>query len=318
MKYVLTFALLCYSFYLGGQNNPFDVRHTKSDTSVTPTIVPSTTKSSSKNVFDVVRNDEIDSPAMTSQDTPKAKKGNPFDVSHVPLRASKLKKEATALNVSSSGNNTSPSSNTFIFWLTLLSGILLAVVINTNRKLIPKIVRSIPNENILKSSQRDEKGGLSIPFMILYASFFINAAILVYLVIKNLGHLSSSGFIFYLYLLIGLAGVYMIKHLLLIGLGWVYPISEKANLYSYSISVFNIFLGIIIIPFNLLIAFGPPSITTTVLYIVGGVIVILLILRSLRGLAIGVGYVQSNLFHFLLYLCAFEIVPVLLFIKWLV
>lgn len=316
MKYILTFALVCCSLVcIVAQSNPFDVSHTKKDTSIVPVQKDNTTS----NVFDVVRSEKDNTVAVQDSPTSDVKKSNPFDVSHIPLRASKLKKEATALNVTSSTkNSTSPSSNTFVFWLTLLSGILLAVVINTNRRLIPKIARSIPNENILKSSQREERGGLSVPFIILYASFFINAAIFVYLLIKQMGHLPSSGFVFYLYLLGGIVGVYLIKHLLLRCLGWIYPISERANLYSYSISTFNAFLGIIIIPFNLLIAFGPPSITMTSLYIVGGIIIILLILRSLRGLAIGIRYVQSNLFHFLLYLCAFEIVPIVLFIKWLV
>ncbi len=240
---------------------------------------------------------------------------NPFDVSHVPIRKSKLKTEADAFKTQSKQlNNIEPSgSNAFLFFLNLLSAFLLAIVINTQKEAIKKITNAITNENVLKLIHREEKKVISGYHLLLYISFFINAAIFVYLILFNFYKI--QGWMPYQLIFLGLLGLYLIRHIFIMLLGKVFPFKKDSQLFGFTIQTFNIFLGIILIPFNLIIAFGPEKAAVPLIYLGLVIIGILALLRTFRGFLIATTYVQSNLFHFLLYLCTFEILPILLLIK---
>ena len=113
----------------------------------------------------------------------------------------------------------------------------------------------------------------------------------------------------------GILGVYLMRHIFILLIGKVFPFKKDSQLYGFTIQTFNIFVGIILIPFNLIIAFGPENSAVPLIYVGLVIIGILSLLRTFRGFLIASTYIQSNLFHFLLYICTFEILPILLLIK---
>lgn len=240
---------------------------------------------------------------------------NPFDVSHIPIRKSKLKTEADAFKTKSKRltDIESSESNAFLFFLNLLSALLLAIVINTQKGAIKKITNAITNENVLKLIQREEKKGISGYHLLLYISFFINAGIFVYLIAFNF--YNARGWMSFQWIFLGILGIYLCRHIFLLIIGKVFPFKKDSQLYGFTIQTFNIFLGIILIPFNLIIAFGPEKTAVPLIYMGLIIIGILALLRTFRGFLIASSYIQGNLFHFLLYLCTFEILPILLLIK---
>lgn len=240
---------------------------------------------------------------------------NPFDVSHIPIRRSKLKTEADAFKTrnKAKSNTESTGSNAFLFWLNLLTGLILAIVINTQKGAISKISNAITNENVLKLIQREEKKGISGYHLLLYISFFINAAIFVYLIVFNFYKI--QGWLSFQWIFLGILGVYLLRHIFILIIGKVFPFKKDSQLYGFTIQTFNIFIGLILIPFNLIIAFGPENTAVPLIYVGLGIIGILALLRTFRGFLIASTYIQSNLFHFLLYLCTFEILPILCLIK---
>jgi len=319
MKALLTYGILMVAVTLAGQSgvNPFDIAGRAATSAATDTAQATQAASSSTNVFDVSRTGLKVNEAATQSttypvastltDTLKQKVpsttslvteaevvstlgDNPFEVSHIPIRRSKLKKEADAFTsqntrlTTSSGNN---SSDIFIFWFVFLAAILLAVVINTKRGIITSLTKSILNENMLKYNYREQNGGVGPQYLLLYIGYFINAGTLAYFA----------------------------KHMMLTLLGVVFPIRSETSLYGFAIESFNIFLGIVLIPLNLIIAFGPKGLASIFLYVAIAVVLLVLLARSFRGLVIGATFAQSHIFHFFLYLCAFELVPVILLVQ---
>ena len=69
------------------------------------------------------------------------------------------------------------------------------------------------------------------------------------------------------------------------------------------------------IPLLLLLAFGPSDLFLVWGGIAIGIIALLLLTRMIRGLFIGLPYLLQHALHFFLYLCIFEIAPVLLLLK---
>ncbi len=336
------FLLIAVSSVGQSGQNPFDIVSRKDSTSQT---IIHKEKYASQNAFDVVRPDTdiavttVPTPTTTTkivvQDTVKAESPataiqepqdiepqeivstgkNVFEVSHVPLRKSKLKQDADAFTrkVKKSQSKQDTSSNTFIFWLALLSGLLLAVVINTHRSVISKLVKSVTNGNVLRLNKRNENGGFSIHYLMLYLSFFINAGILVYLIVAKYWEHTSIKVFFYC--LGGVFLIYISKHLSLKVLSEAFPIKKDVSLYNFSIESYNIFLGLVLLPINLVVAFGPTQLSSVFLYIAVIIVGIVILVRSYRGLVIASPYLSKHIFHFFLYLCAFEIVPLLFLVK---
>jgi len=345
MQALLTYGILMVAVTLAGQSgvNPFDIAGRAATSAATDTAQATQAASSSTNVFDVSRTGLKVNEAATQSttypvastltDTLKQKVpsttslvteaevvstlgDNPFEVSHIPIRRSKLKKEADAFTsqntrlTTSSGNN---SSDIFIFWFVFLAAILLAVVINTKRGIITSLTKSILNENMLKYNYREQNGGVGPQYLLLYIGYFINAGTLAYLVVSK--YTDMSGLRIFLYCVAAVVVAYFAKHMMLTLLGVVFPIRSETSLYGFAIESFNIFLGIVLIPLNLIIAFGPKGLASIFLYVAIAVVLLVLLARSFRGLVIGATFAQSHIFHFFLYLCAFELVPVILLVQ---
>jgi hypothetical protein len=288
--------------------NIFDVQ--RSDDNVVEPIVPI--------LQDSIENDQESDliPVVgDEEETEDQLDQNPFDVSHIPIRKSKLKKEADAFKSKSVklSNNESSGSNAFLFWLNILTALILAIVINTQKGAIKKISNAITNENVLKLIHREEKKGINGYHFLLYISFFINAAIFIYLVVYNFYRF--QGWQYFQWIFMAILGIYLVKHIFIILIGKVFPFKKDSQLYGFTIQTFNIFVGIILIPFNLIIAFGPENTAVPLIYVGLIIIGVMALLRIFRGFLIASTYIQSNLFHFLLYLCTFEILPIFLLIK---
>jgi len=328
-------SICCITGFTQVNTNPFEIK-SRLDSVYN---FDERSKSSTTNIFDVQRSDDniislgeeiVPDTLMIEQESDLVPSvgeeleidesnvqidDNPFDVSHIPIRKSKLKAEADAFKTSNKqiSNQNSKGSNAFLFWLNLLTALIFAIVVNTQKGAIKKISNAITNENVLKLIQREEKKGISGYNLLLYISFFINAAIFGYLLLYNFYEI--QGWLSFQWVFLGILGTYMVRHIFLNLIGKVFPFKKDSQLYGFTIQTFNIFIGIILIPFNLIIAFGPEKTAIPLIYLGLVIVGILALLRAFRGFLIASTYIQSNLFHFLLYLCTFEILPILLFIK---
>ncbi|MDV7393473.1 DUF4271 domain-containing protein, partial [Arthrospira platensis SPKY1] len=93
-------------------------------------------------------------------------------------------------------------------------------------------------------------------------------------------------------------------------LGAIFPIQKETRLYNFTIIIFTIMLGVLLLGLNMFIAYMPAAYTQGFVYAAFAAIASLYLFRALRGLIIGQQFVYTYLFHFLLYLCAVEIAPV--------
>lgn len=242
---------------------------------------------------------------------------NPFEVNHVPLRKSAIVRTTTigskSQNSSNRGNNS--NSKAFIFWVITTALILLVLSFASSTKMMGNVTKSILNENILKLEHRS-KQALSLGYLLLYLVYFLNAGVFAMLLWNHLGEgvVTFSNFLKCTGLVIV---VYLIRHISMAILGAIFPLGKEAGLYSFTIQVFNSFIGVVLIPLNLLLAFGPESMNEFAVYLSLGLLAILLIIRLIRGLVISLNHVFGNLLLFFIYLCSLEIAPVLVLIRFL-
>ncbi len=327
---IIFFFLITAGSLLGQQNNPFDIKIRLDSVYQSGTLVRDSLPVEAEQVISSGEessspNQEIDIVDPRERLLPLG--NNPFEVDHVPLRKSELKEksvlvpsasevnpENNAENMVSTPANTSQRSGLLVFVLSIISLILLAVVASTRRSIFNKLVRSFTNDNVLKLTQREENGGKNGAFIILYIIFFLSLSSLAYLITNNYSRVST---LIWMYIFLGIIAIYVIRHVALYLFSVIFPVEREVRQFSFMIGVFNILLGLVLIPINLIIAYAPDSLGVAALYIAFGIAGFILVIRTLRGFLIGLVNYGSNVFHFFLYLCTFELVPILLIIRFI-
>jgi hypothetical protein len=112
-----------------------------------------------------------------------------------------------------------------------------------------------------------------------------------------------------------LGAIYLVKFLVLKFLGWVFSISRATDIYIFVVFLVNKMLGIFLLPFLIIITFSETQareifITISLVMVFAmGVYRVMAAYRPVRN------EIKLTPFYFFLYLCAFEIAPVLLIYK---
>lgn len=109
--------------------------------------------------------------------------------------------------------------------------------------------------------------------------------------------------------------VYLGKFIFLQFSGWVFNSREAAVNYTFTIFLVNKVLGVLLVPFLFFMAFAQPSLKEVALTVSVGLVALLLLYRYVISFATIRNTLKVNALHFLLYLCAVEILPLLLLYK---
>ncbi len=112
--------------------------------------------------------------------------------------------------------------------------------------------------------------------------------------------------------------VYLGKYLFLLFSGWVFNSRESAAGYVFIVFLVNKAIGIMLIPFTLLVAFAAKPLTDVALTVSIGVIILLFLYRYIVSFTAIRNNLKVNALHFFLYLCAVEVLPLLLIYKVLI
>ncbi|QEC71196.1 DUF4271 domain-containing protein [Arachidicoccus ginsenosidivorans] len=112
-----------------------------------------------------------------------------------------------------------------------------------------------------------------------------------------------------------LTGVYLVKYLVILLSGWVFGAPIAATIYNQVVFSINKIIGLLLLPATLLISYGTDQTLGQVLTAVLVIISILLIYRYIASFLLIKGKLKVSAFHFILYLCAVEIIPLLLVYK---
>ena len=147
-------------------------------------------------------------------------------------------------------------------------------------------------------------------FFVLSGSFYATFLLQYYKVIEP-----DDFWLIMLYAIFSLTVIYLVKFIWLKTAGWLFNLQEAADNYIFIVFIINKIIGIFLLPILVLLAFSSPEILDVVLVISWIGLGCLLIYRFILTFAAVHNQINVNLFHFFLYLCAFEIAPLLLIYK---
>jgi hypothetical protein len=159
---------------------------------------------------------------------------------------------------------------------------------------------------------RDQLLQQGLGSLLLNLLFFFSGAIYIALALQ---HYKLTIFPFWqllLYSCLALFVLYLGKFLFLTFAGWVFNVKEGAQTYIFIVFLINKIIGVMLIPFILVIAFSQASLVDAAVTASLILLALLFFYRYFVSLKSFRRDLHINPFHFFLYLCGVEIVPLLI------
>ena len=200
----------------------------------------------------------------------------------------------------------------------LLVGLLLflAFLRRTFPKYFSDLFRLFFRTSMKQRQIKDQLMQTPLPSLLMNGFFVVSSGLYVSFLLHYFGLRTDDSFwLFFLYCCLGVAAIYFIKFIGLKLSGWLFNMEEAANSYIFIVFAVNKIIGVFLLPFLILLAFMQGTAYTTAMMLSWCGIVILVLYRFVLTYTAVRNQVKVNPFHFFLYLCAFEIAPLLLIYK---
>lgn len=203
----------------------------------------------------------------------------------------------------------------FLFYSILGLLFLFAFVHNIYPQYFPKLFSQFNQSSLRMLQNREQLLQNSLASLLMNIGFILSFSLMATLLIFSRHLLPLSFWEGYLYIALFFTSLYLGKYLFLLLAGYTFNSMELIQTYVFVIFMINKVLGILLVPFILILAFAKPQFYP--IAIVGGAVlsVLLILYRYLFSLTTVRNKLHISSFHFFLYLCAFEIVPILILYK---
>lgn len=203
-----------------------------------------------------------------------------------------------------------------VFYSVVALLIVFAVIKNGFSRYLSDLFSSYFRTTVRQRQIKEQLMQNPLPSLLFNAFFILSTALFLSLLFLHFGLVEDVPFwMLAIYSAIGLTLIYAGKFILLKFFGWVFQFSKATDTYIFVIFSTNKILGILLLPFTILLAFTYGSVNAA------AVTLSLIMVAGLFAYRYFLSYISINRmvhinpFHFLLYLAAFEILPVILINK---
>lgn len=203
-----------------------------------------------------------------------------------------------------------------IFYTMVALLMFFALIRNGFARYIDDLLKIFFRTTVKQRQIREQLMESPLPSFLLNIFFLLSGGMFLALLIEHYGWSTQYGFwSLFGYASLGLLLIYTVKYLSLKILGWIFQVSEAVDSYIFIVFSTNKVIGMVLLPFLVVLAFTQGSLINAVIYISLVAITGLFAYRFFLSYASIHRQVRISFFHFLLYLCAFELAPLLLINK---
>jgi hypothetical protein len=191
------------------------------------------------------------------------------------------------------------------------------------RQLFPKYFTDLFtvffNTTVRQKQLREQLGQSLLPSLLMSLFYCVTGGTFLYLTEPYLGldgrfPVTGSILLWFSFL----AALYVAKYLLMEFLGWVFQAGEACRHYLFVVFTVNRIAGLYLLPFVVLMAYTGGGAQKIILKLALAGLGILIMARLVRGFQAIQPILRIPLLHYLLFVAAFEIMPVLVVCKLLV
>lgn len=210
------------------------------------------------------------------------------------------------------------SKDALFYWLA--GGILFLGMVRVGfSKYFSDMLRMFSQSSFRQKSIRDQLQQNRLASLLMNCFFFFSAGTFLYQLGQFKGWFSNDlNWWTQSLLCIGLvAAVYLIKYITIGLSGWLFGLSELADTYTFMVFLVNKIIGIILLPASVSLALGVADLQSVMVVASLFGLGFLFLYRYVLAIPMLRQHLRVIPFHFFIYFCAFEIVPVLLIYKWM-
>jgi hypothetical protein len=207
-----------------------------------------------------------------------------------------------------------PNRKEPLFYLLCALVLLLAFVKTGYNKYFNNMMTVAFSASLKQKQLREQLMQSPLPSLFLNILFVLVVGVYINFIIQHYTEASYSAFNWLqLAYCVGIVSVvYLFKYIILTFCGWIFNIKEAANVYLFVVFLVNKLIGIFLLPMIGIMAFASPdwwTVLSTVSYILLAGFVIYRFIVSYPPVR---REVKVSQFQFFVYLCAFEITPMIL------
>ncbi len=206
----------------------------------------------------------------------------------------------------------------FLFYLVIGLLLFYGLINYVYPQYFPKLFSQFSQSSLRMLQNREQLLQNSVASLILNISFVMSFALMSTLLIFNSHLLPVSFWQVYLYISLFFACLYLGKYICLELVGYIFNARELIGTYVFVVFMINKVLGILLLPFIAILAFAKPAYYSIAIGGAAILTILLFLYRYLFSLTSVRNKLHISSFHFFLYLCAFEILPILILYKLIV
>lgn len=199
----------------------------------------------------------------------------------------------------------------------LLSGllILMAFIKLGFSKYFKNLFRVFIQPSFRQKQTREQLQQGNFPSLLLNLFFVLSVAVYISFLLNYYHLVQESFWLLLLYSSSALIILYTGKYIFLSFAGWVFNVKEAISAYIFAIYLVNKIMGIVLIPFILIVAFANYDIKNVSITVSLLIILLLFLYRYFVSYGPVTREIKVSPLHFLFYILAFEITPLLLIYK---
>ena len=205
-----------------------------------------------------------------------------------------------------------------LFYAVIALLFLYGFIIQIAPQYIGKLFSQFSQSSLRMMQNREQLLQNSLASFVMNIGFVVSFSLMATLIIFNAHLLPINFWEGFLYMCLFFLGLYVGKFICLTIAGYIFNTNELVQTYIFVVFMINKVLGILLIPFIGILAFAKPILHPFAIAGAGFLIALLILYRYLFSLTSVRNKLHVSSFHFFLYLCAFEIIPLLILYKLIV
>ena len=212
-------------------------------------------------------------------------------------------------------------SKTADFYLLLFLCLMLGLIRFMDTRYFINLWRAFWNPTLSNRQLKEQLQGAGLPNFLMNIFFTFASGAYIYYIVKfftpnHSGVIPPSLLI--IMLIAGTGLIYLAKYAAVRFSGWAFRVEGITEHYLFNVFLINKVLGVTLIPFIIILAFADHQWAQQVVFISFIASGILLLNRYLRSWQVFGSFFQYSKFHFFMYLCASELLPLAVLMKLLV
>ena len=219
--------------------------------------------------------------------------------------------------VSGEGELRKISSKDFLFYLLVGVVLLLAIIRQLFPKYFQNLMRLFFEASFRQKQRREQLMQENLPSLLMNLLFIIVGGLFIALLAEQNKWINISFWRLSVYSITLLAFIYLFKYAVIQFTGWIFNAKEPASTYSFIVFLVNKIIALALLPLLWLLAFSGGYLREVTVAVAACTVIFLLLFRYIVSLTIIRSTLSVQPLHFFIYLCAVELMPMLIIYKFL-